>query len=131
MTKRDQFMVISKDDMSNRGWEELDFIIISGDAYVDHPSFGTAIIGRVLEDAGFKVGIIAQPDWHTKADFMKLGKPRLAFLVTAGNMDSMVSNYSVNKKRRRTDAYSSGGKAGRRPDRAAIVYSNRLREAYH
>lgn len=124
-------MVISKDNMSNRGWEELDFIIISGDAYVDHPSFGTAIIGRVLEDAGFKVGIIAQPDWHTKADFMKLGKPRLAFLVTAGNMDSMVSNYSVNKKRRRTDAYSPGGKAGRRPDRAAIVYSNRLREAYH
>lgn len=131
MTNRDQFMVISKDDMRKRGWEQLDFIIISGDSYIDHPSFGTAVIGRVLEDAGYRVGIIAQPDWKSKGDFMKLGKPRLAFLVTAGNMDSMVSNYTVNKRRRRTDAYSPAGKAGKRPDRATIVYCNRLRESYH
>lgn len=124
-------MVISKEDMNKRGWEQLDFIIISGDAYIDHPSFGTAIIGRVLEDAGFKVGIIAQPDWQSTADFKKLGKPRLAFLVTAGNMDSMVSNYTVNKRRRRNDTYSPGGKAGKRPDRATIVYCNRLREVYN
>lgn len=127
---RDQFMVISKDDMRKRGWEELDFIIISGDAYLDHPSFGTAIIARVLEDAGFKVGIIAQPDWKSTADFKKLGEPKYGFLVTAGNMDSMVNHYSVTKNRRSYDNYSPGGESGHRPDRAAIVYSNRLREAY-
>ncbi|RAK11862.1 putative radical SAM protein YgiQ [Halanaerobium saccharolyticum] len=127
---RDQFMVISKDDMRKRGWEELDFIIVSGDAYVDHPSFGTAIIARVLEDAGFKVGIIAQPDWRSTADFKKLGKPKFGFLVTAGNMDSMVNHYSVSKHRRSYDNYSPGGESGHRPDRATIVYSNRLREAY-
>jgi len=127
---RDQFMVISKDDMRKRGWEELDFIIVSGDAYVDHPSFGTAIIARVLEDAGFKVGIIAQPDWRSTADFKKLGKPKFGFLVTAGNMDSMVNHYSVSKNHRSYDNYSPGGESGHRPDRATIVYSNRLREAY-
>jgi len=127
---RDQFMVISKDDMRKRGWEELDFIIVSGDAYVDHPSFGTAIIARVLEDAGFKVGIIAQPDWRSTADFKKLGKPKFGFLVTAGNMDSMVNHYSVSKNHRSYDNYSPGGESGQRPDRATIVYSNRLREAY-
>jgi len=127
---RDQFMVISKDDMRKRGWEKLDFIIVSGDAYLDHPSFGTAIIARVLEDAGFKVGIIAQPDWKSTADFKKLGKPKYGFLVTAGNMDSMVNHYSVTKHRRSYDNYSPGGERGHRPDRAAIVYSNRLREVY-
>jgi uncharacterized radical SAM protein YgiQ len=127
---RDQFMVISKDDMRKRGWTELDFIIISGDAYIDHPSFGTAIIARVLEDAGFKVGIIAQPDWRSTADFKKLGEPKYGFLVTAGNMDSMVNHYSVSKNRRSYDNYSPGGESGHRPDRATIVYSNRLREAY-
>lgn len=127
---RDRFMVISKEDMRERGWKELDFIIISGDAYLDHPSFGTAIIARVLEDAGFKVGIIAQPDWRSTADFKKLGKPRYGFLVTAGNMDSMVNHYSVSKHRRSYDNYSPGGESGHRPDRATIVYSNRLREAY-
>ncbi|TDO94725.1 putative radical SAM protein YgiQ [Halanaerobium saccharolyticum] len=127
---RDQFMVISKDDMRKRGWEELDFIIVSGDAYLDHPSFGTAIIARVLEDAGFKVGIIAQPDWRSTADFKKLGKPKFGFLVTAGNMDSMVNHYSVSRHRRSYDNYSPGGESGQRPDRATIVYSNRLREAY-
>ncbi|MEC9490836.1 MAG: YgiQ family radical SAM protein [Halanaerobiales bacterium] len=127
---RDQFMVISKDDMRKRGWEKLDFIIVSGDAYLDHPSFGTAIIARVLEDAGFKVGIIAQPDWRSTADFKKLGKPKFGFLVTAGNMDSMVNHYSVSRHRRSYDNYSPGGESGQRPDRATIVYSNRLREAY-
>lgn len=127
---RDQFMVINKEDMKEKEWQQLDFIIVSGDAYIDHPSFGTAIIGRVLEDAGFKVGIIAQPDWRSIDDFKKLGKPRLGFLVTAGNMDSMVSHYTVNKRKRRDDAYSPGGKSGMRPDRATIVYCNRLKEAY-
>lgn len=127
---RDRFMVISKEDMLARDWEQLDFIIVSGDAYIDHPSFGTAVIARVLEDAGFKVGIIAQPDWRELKDFKKLGKPRYAFLVTAGNMDSMVNHFSVNKHRRSYDNYSPGGQSGLRPDRATIVYSNKLREAY-
>ena len=127
---RNQFMVINKKDMEERDWKQLDFIIVSGDAYIDHPSFGTAIIARVLEDAGLKVGIIAQPDWRSTHDFKKLGKPRLAFLVTAGNMDSMVNHYTVNKKKRRNDAYSPGGKSGKRPDRATIVYCNRIKEAY-
>ena len=127
---RDQFMVISKDDMRKRGWDKLDFIIISGDAYIDHPSFGTVIIARVLEDAGFKVGIIAQPDWRSTADFKKLGEPKYGFLVTAGNMDSMVNHFSVSKHRRSYDNYSPGGESGHRPDRATIVYSNRLREAF-
>ncbi|AZO94716.1 YgiQ family radical SAM protein [Halocella sp. SP3-1] len=127
---REHFMVIDKKDMEQRGWEGLDFIIISGDAYIDHPSFGTAIIARLLEDAGFKVGIIPQPDWRSTNDFKKLGTPRLAFLVTAGNMDSMVNHYTVNKKRRRDDAYSPGGRSGRRPDRATIVYCNRLKEVF-
>ncbi|WP_407645384.1 YgiQ family radical SAM protein [Halanaerobium kushneri] len=123
-------MVISKRDMKKRGWKQLDFIIISGDAYIDHPSFGTAIIARVLEDAGFKVGIIAQPDWRSTKDFKQLGEPRYGFLVTAGNMDSMVNHFSVSKHRRSYDNYSPGGESGYRPDRATIVYSNRLREAY-
>ena len=127
---RDRFMVISKKDMEKRSWNQLDFIIVSGDAYIDHPSFGTAVIARVLEDAGFKVGIIAQPDWHDSKDFKKLGRPRYAFLVTAGNMDSMVNHFSVNKHRRSYDSYSPGGQSGLRPDRATIVYCNRLREAY-
>ena len=127
---RDRFMVINKEDMIEREWEQLDFIIVSGDAYIDHPSFGTAIIARILEDAGYKVGIIAQPDWYDASDFKKLGKPRYAFLVTAGNLDSMVNNYTVSKRKRRRDVYSPGGEGGRRPDRATIVYCNRLKEAY-
>ncbi|HCQ6064412.1 TPA: YgiQ family radical SAM protein [Clostridioides difficile] len=125
-----KFLPISKQDMIDRGWEELDFVLVTGDAYVDHHSFGTAIISRVLENAGYKVGIIAQPDWRTTDDFMKLGKPRLAFLVNAGNMDSMVNHYSVSKKHRDKDMYSPGGKMGYRPDRATIVYCNKIREAY-
>ena len=120
-----KFLPISKQDMIDRGWEELDFVLVTGDAYVDHHSFGTAIISRVLESAGYKVGIIAQPDWRTTDDFMKLGKPRLAFLVNAGNMDSMVNHYSVSKKHREKDMYSPGGKMGYRPDRATIVYCNK------
>ncbi|EYE88907.1 hypothetical protein Q428_05160 [Fervidicella metallireducens AeB] len=129
MTRKD-FLPISKQDMEERGWDRLDFIIVTGDAYVDHPSFGTAIISRVLEDAGYKVGIIPQPDWKSTADFKRLGRPRLGFLVNAGNMDSMVNHYTVNKKLRDKDYYSPGGKMGLRPDRATIVYTNRLREAY-
>ncbi|HBE8487932.1 TPA: YgiQ family radical SAM protein [Clostridioides difficile] len=125
-----KFLPISKQDMIDRGWEELDFVLVTGDAYVDHHSFGTAIISRVLESAGYKVGIIAQPDWRTTDDFMKLGKPRLAFLVNAGNMDSMVNHYSVSKKHREKDMYSPGGKMGYRPDRATIVYCNKIIEAY-
>ncbi|HBG5345635.1 TPA: YgiQ family radical SAM protein [Clostridioides difficile] len=125
-----RFLPISKQDMIDRGWEELDFVLVTGDAYVDHHSFGTAIISRVLENAGYKVGIIAQPDWKTTDDFMKLGKPRLGFLVNGGNMDSMVNHYSVSKKHRDKDMYSPGGKMGYRPDRATIVYCNKIREAY-
>ena len=125
-----KFLPISKEDMNERGWEECDFIIVTGDAYVDHHSFGTAVISRVLEHAGYKVGIIAQPDWHSTEDFMKLGRPRLAFLVNAGNMDSMVNHYTVSKRVREKDLYSPGGKMGLRPDRATIVYCNKIREAY-
>ncbi|RDY25672.1 YgiQ family radical SAM protein [Romboutsia weinsteinii] len=125
-----KFLPICKQDMIDRGWDELDFVLVTGDAYVDHHSFGTAIISRVLEDAGYKVGIIAQPNWKTTDDFMKLGRPRLGFLVNSGNMDSMVNHYSVSKKQREKDLYSPGGKMGCRPDRAVIVYCNRIREAY-
>nr|WP_130805285.1 YgiQ family radical SAM protein [Senegalia massiliensis] len=125
-----EFLPISQKDMKDRGWDILDFIIVSGDAYVDHPSFGAAIIGRVLERYGYKVGIIAQPNWKSLKDFKKLGKPRLAFLVTSGNIDSMVNHYTVAKMKRRNDLYSPGGNADYRPDRASIVYSNKIKEAY-
>ena len=125
-----RFLPISKEDMAERGWEQCDFIIVTGDAYVDHHSFGTAVISRVLEHAGYKVGIIAQPDWHSVDDFMKLGRPRLGFLVNAGNMDSMVNHYTVSKRLREKDLYSPGGEMGLRPDRATIVYCNKIREAY-
>lgn len=116
--------------MKERGWDSLDFIVITGDAYVDHPSFGTAIISRVLEAEGFKVGIIAQPNFKDAEDFKRLGKPRLGFLINSGAVDSMVNNYSVFKHRRRVDDYAPGGVYGKRPDRAVIVYANRAREAY-
>lgn len=125
-----KFLPISKADIEERGWRQCDFIIVTGDAYVDHHSFGTAVISRVLENAGYKVGIIAQPNWHSTDDFMKLGRPRLAFLVNAGNMDSMVNHYTVSKRVREKDLYSPGGKMGLRPDRATIVYCNKIREAY-
>ncbi|RNC28922.1 MAG: Ribosomal protein S12 methylthiotransferase RimO [Candidatus Dichloromethanomonas elyunquensis] len=125
-----QFLPVSKKDMEDRGWDQADFILVTGDAYVDHPTFGAAIISRILENAGYKVGIISQPDWKNTDDFQKMGDPRLGFLVTAGNMDSMVNHYSVNKKLRDSDFYSPGGKMGLRPDRATIVYCNKIREAY-
>ena len=125
-----KFLPICKKDMEERGWEQLDFVYISGDAYVDHPSFGHAIITRLLEAHGFKVGIIAQPDWKDKNSITILGEPRLGFLVSAGNMDSMVNHYSVSKKHRRTDAYTPGGVMGKRPDYAAVVYSNLIRQVY-
>ncbi len=125
-----KFLCISKEDMKEQGYEECDFIIITGDAYVDHPSFGTAIIGRLLESKGYKVGVISQPNYKTTEDFKKLGKPKLAFLISAGCIDSMVNNYTVAKKPRQKDVYSEGGKYGLKPDRATIVYSNKVREAY-
>ncbi len=124
------FLPTTKDELIERGIDQLDFVLVSADAYVDHPSFGHAIISRVLESEGFTVGIIAQPDWHSKEDFMRLGKPRLAFLVSTGNIDSMVCHYTASKKKRNDDSYSPGGKAGYRPDRPAIVYTNRIKEAY-
>ncbi len=124
------FLPISKQDMIDRGWEQLDFVYISGDAYVDHPSFGHAIITRILEAHGFKVGIIAQPDWKDKDSISILGEPRLGFLVSAGNMDSMVNHYSVSKKRRSQDAFTPGGEMGKRPDYATIVYCNLIRQTY-
>ena len=125
-----KFLPICKKDMEERGWEVCDFIIVTGDAYIDHHSFGTAVISRVLENAGYKVGIISQPNWNNIADFKKLGRPRLAFLVNAGNMDSMVNHYTVSKRIREKDYYSPGGKMGLRPDRATIVYCNKVREAF-
>lgn len=124
------FLPMSKEEMDQLGWDSCDIIIVTGDAYVDHPSFGMAIIGRLLEAQGFRVGIIAQPDWRSKDDFMKLGQPNLFFGVAAGNMDSMINRYTADKKIRSDDAYTPGGLAGRRPDRASLVYSQRCKEAF-
>ena len=124
------FLPIDKEDLIERGWDEVDFVLVSGDAYVDHPSFGAAVIGRVLESRGYRVAIIAQPDWKSIKDFKRFGRPRLGFLVTGGNMDSMVNQYTVAKRKRKGDMYSPGGKAGYRPDRATIIYSSKIKEAY-
>lgn len=124
------FLPINKQDAIKRGWDEVDFVYVIGDAYVDHPSFGPAIISRVLEYNGFTLGIISQPDWHSCEPFKEFGLPRLGFLVSSGNIDSMVAHYTAAKKKRSDDAYTPGGKAGARPDRALIVYCNRIREAY-
>jgi len=124
------YLPINREDILERGWERPDFIMISGDAYVDHPSFGAAIIGRQLEAYGFKVGIIAQPDWKNINEFHKLGRPGLGFFITAGNIDSMVNHYTVAKKKRKTDAYSPGGRTGLRPDRATVTYTRMIKKAY-
>lgn len=124
------FLPVTLEECRERGFEQPDFVLITGDGYVDHPSFGTAIIGRVLESHGYKVAVLSQPDWHNTEDFRRFGRPRLGFLINSGNVDSMVNHYSVFKRRRKTDDYSPGGQAGKRPDRAVIVYSNRAREAY-
>jgi len=129
-TERMKFLPISKQDVAGRGWKECDIILVSGDAYVDHPSYGAAIIGRILEDAGYKVGIIAQPDWKTSQDFLALGRPKLFFGITAGNLDSMVSNYTASKKPRRMDGYAPGGLSGLRPNRASIVYTSKVKELF-
>lgn len=125
-----EFIITTAEEMKERGWAELDFVLISGDAYVDHPGFAAAIIGRTVESLGYRVGIIAQPDWHKKESFMALGKPRLAMLITAGNLDSMLNKFTAAKKIRHQDDYSPGGEAGHRPDRATLVYCNRAKEAY-
>lgn len=127
---REAFLPVSRDDMEARGWDQCDFVYICGDAYVDHPSFGMAIISRVLEHAGYRVGIICQPDWTDPASIAALGEPRLGFLISAGNMDSMVNHYTVNKKPRREDAYTPGGRAGARPNRAVTVYGNLIRRTF-
>lgn len=125
-----QFLPISREDMEARGWEQPDFVYITGDAYVDHPSFGVAIISRLLEREGYRVAILSQPDWKEDASINEFGKPRLSFIVTAGNMDSMVNHYSVSKKRRARDSYTPGGVMGRRPDHAVVVYCNLIRRTY-
>ena len=124
------FLPITREEMKERGWDQVDFVYVSGDAYVDHPSFGHAIITRLLESRGYRVGIIAQPDWRKPESVQVFGEPRLGFLVSAGNMDSMVNHYSVSKKRRKTDAYTPGGEMGKRPDYATIVYCNLIRKKY-
>ncbi|MDY3908755.1 MAG: YgiQ family radical SAM protein [Eubacterium sp.] len=124
------FLPVSKEDMERRGWKQCDFVFVIGDAYVDHSSFGPAVISRHLEAYGYKVGIISQPDWKDDASITKLGEPRLAFLVCSGNMDSMVNHYTVAKKRRNQDAYTPGGVMGKRPDYATVVYSNLIRRTY-
>ena len=125
-----EFLPICREDMEKRGWTEVDFSYVIADAYVDHPSFGHAIISRILEAHGFKVGIIAQPDWRNKDSIGIYGKPRLGFLISGGNMDSMVNHYSVSKKRRQTDAFTPGGVIGKRPDYATTVYGNLIRQTY-
>ena len=127
---KNRFLPVSKEDMKERKIEQLDFVYVTGDAYVDHPSFGHAIIGRLLESRGYTVGMIPQPDWKTKESVMALGRPRLGFLVSGGNMDSMVNHYSVSKKHRQKDSYTPGGEMGRRPDYAVVVYCNLIRQAY-
>ena len=127
---RDLFLPVSREDMARRGWDFYDFLLITGDAYVDHPSFGPAIIGRVLEAEGYRVAVLSQPDWRRPEAFSALGRPRLGVLISGGNLDSMVAHYTAAKKRRHDDAYSPGRKAGLRPDRATIVYSNRVREVF-
>ncbi len=127
---RSRFLPITKADMEARGWDAPDFVYVTGDAYCDHPSFGVAIISRVLEKAGFRVAILSQPDYRSCDDFLRFGRPRLGFLVTSGNIDSMVAHYTVSRKRRSYDYYTAGGEPGKRPDRALIVYCNRIREAF-
>lgn len=124
------YLPVSREDMEKRGWEQCDFVYVIGDAYVDHPSFGPAIISRLLESEGYRVGILSQPDWKDENSIAALGTPRLAFLVCGGNMDTMVNHYTVAKKRRSMDFYSPGGAMGKRPDRATIVYCNLIRKKY-
>ena len=125
-----EFLPVSRAEMEARGWYYCDFLLVTGDAYVDHPSFGVAVIARVLEREGFRVAILSQPRWDSPADFAAMGRPRYAVLVSGGNIDSMVAHYTVARRRRSQDAYSPGGKAGRRPDRALTVYARLARQAF-
>ena len=127
---RKDFLPVDMNDVKERNWQDVDFVYVTGDAYVDHPSFGAAIITRVLEAEGYRVAVLSQPDYKSAEAFRRFGRPRLAFLVSGGNIDSMVAHYTVSKKKRSYDYYSAGGKMGGRPDRAVIVYCNRIREAY-
>lgn len=124
------FLPISLDDMKKQGIEQLDYICVTGDAYVDHPSFGIAIISRIIEAEGYTVGIIPQPNIYSEKDFKKLGEPRYGFFVTSGNIDSMVAHYTAAKRKRSDDAYSPGGVGGKRPDRAVIVYTKSLKSCF-
>lgn len=124
------FLPISKAEIESLGWDVPDFVVVTGDAYVDHPSFGTAIISRVLESYGYKVAILAQPDWRSDGDFTRFGRPRLGFMVSSGNIDSMVAHYTAARRKRSTDAYTAGNKTGKRPDRAVIVYTKKIKELY-
>ena len=124
------FLPINRKEMADRGWEQADFVYVIGDAYVDHPSFGHAIISRILEAHGYRVAILSQPDWKDEKSIQEFGRPRLGFLVSSGNMDSMVNHYTVSKKRRLQDAYTPGGATGKRPDYACVVYCNLIRRVY-
>ena len=124
------FLPTTKKEIEQLGWDVPDFVLVTGDAYVDHPTFGVAIISRLLESYGYKIAILAQPDWHTDRDFTKFGQPKLGFMVTAGNIDSMVAHYTAARRKRSDDAYSPGGKAGKRPDRAVTVYTKKIKEIY-
>ena len=121
---------MTRAEMDARGWDEVDIVFVTGDAYVDHPSFAMALLGRLLEDEGFRVAILSQPDWHSCEPWRTFGKPRLFFAISAGNMDSMINHYTANRKVRNDDAYSPGGRIGRRPDRCTLAYCQRAREAY-
>src|SRR5574343_286934 len=124
------FLPMSRAEMDKLGWDECDIILVTGDAYLDHPSFGMALVGRLLEAQGFRVGIISQPDWHSAEDFRKLGKPKLFYGITAGNMDSMINRYTADRKIRSDDAYTPNAEPNKRPDRAVTVYAQRCREAF-
>ena len=124
------FLPTTKQEIEQLGWDVPDFVLVTGDAYVDHPTFGVAIISRLLESYGYKISILAQPDWRTDRDFTRFGQPKLGFMVTAGNIDSMVAHYTAARRKRSDDAYSPGGKAGKRPDRAVTVYTKKIKEIY-
>ena len=130
MTDIKDFLPVSAEDMRSRGWDGYDFLVVGGDAYIDHPSFGTAVIARVLEAEGFRVAVLCQPDWHSAEAFRAMGRPRLGVMIGAGNLDSMVAHYTASRHPRREDFYSPGRKTGLRPDRAVTVYANRAREAF-
>ena len=127
---RNEFLAINRNDMQARGWEEVDFVLVSGDAYVDHPSFGAAVIGRVLEAQGYKIGLLPQPNYKTAESFKEFGKPKYGFLISGGVVDSMVAHYTVAKRRRDFDEYTPGGKTDKRPDRVIEVYTKLVKEAY-